>query len=64
MKAVRPALPATGILRCRLRSVLDVALATPAALTCRMPCLPAADCAGAGYKLHPDRANAFFIVTS
>jgi hypothetical protein len=38
--------PATGILRCRLRSVLDVALATPASLACRTPCLPAAGCAG------------------
>jgi len=52
MKAVRPAAPATGIRCCWLRSGLDVARSTPSALACQTPCLPAAGCAGAGYKLY------------
>jgi len=52
MRVVRPAAPATGTLRCWLRSDLDVATATPSALVCQTPCLPASGCAGPRYKRH------------
>jgi len=59
MKAVRPAAPANGILCCWLRSVLAVALATPADLAGQTPCLPLPGCAGPECEPYLDRADAF-----
>ena len=46
VKLAWPAAPEGLLLRCRLRSDLDVAWATPAALACRAPCIRPPGCAG------------------